>query len=316
MRSTRRSLEAGAAALAPGLAGLVFGFNHLGHQADGIGVQARDRRAMEGFAAQQQGFPQAQVIDPGWITASGQPGEIGGIAAGAPGQGEMEALLQGRCEPGEIAHVLRIGCDAVLAAQVGADAHQLQIGHGQDLLSHRFQVCRQDSLPQIAEFHHQQHPVASTLLLRCGGQGVEHAEVCVATDRGTGHHPIHLAEHRRAHQQQRHGDAAAHQGFDGFNARFADGAHTCAQPGVHDFNHSERGLAHAGHRNALAGQSLHQGSGVVMQFLQVDLEARGTQRASGCRTPLSSGKARTTMATRFAAGRLMASVTGMESSAS
>jgi hypothetical protein len=50
-------------------------------------------------------------------------------------------------------------------------------------------------------------------------------------------------------------------------------------------------------RDSLASQPLHQGSGVVVQTLEVNLEAWGAQTAPCCRL-LSSGKARSTIVTR------------------
>ena len=311
------------AALAPGLAGFVLGLDDFGHQAEGLGVQAAQGRAGQGFPAQQQRFAQAQMVDAAGGMARGQPGEIAGIAPGDDLQFHGEASLQGGGQRRQFGHVARIGGDAVLAAEVGADPQQPQGGLLQGELGHGLQIGRQDSLAQIPQFHHQQHPMAATLAPGCRRQGLQHHRFAVATAAGMGHHPLHLAEHGRADQQHRRGDAGGDQGLDRFDAGVADRVDPGRRPGAHDLRQAEAGLAHRRHADAAAGQLLAQAAGVVKQAIETDLQPGAPQPAAaragartGTRAGARAGKARSTICTRRSGGRLRASVTGRPSSAS
>jgi len=164
-------VEAGALAGAPGSPRLALAFDHLRHQGDGIGVEAWDRGAAERFTAEQQGFAEAEVIDTAGFAAGGEPGQVGGVAAGAPGQLDAEAGFLGCGESRERRHVAGVGGHAVLAAEVGGEAQQLEVGEGEGELHDRLQVDRKNPLAQVAEFHHQQHAMAQALDPGGGSEG-------------------------------------------------------------------------------------------------------------------------------------------------
>ena len=160
--------------------------------------------------------------------------------------------------------------------------------------------------------------MAQSLRLRRGGKGLEHEGFAIAADRGMGHHPLHFVEHGRAHHQQGYPQGGAVQRFDRVDARLADGGHARGDPGGHDLPQAQGGLAHPGHGDADAAEAIHQGAGVVVQALEMDLQPRRLHAASEgwcCGSGRSWGKARSTIATSDCGEQRTASVTGRQSSA-
>ena len=84
------------------------------------------------------------MIDAARVAAGGQPGQVGGVAAGAPGQLDAEARLLRPGEGRKHRHIAVIGGHTVLAAQIGGEAQKLQVGVGEGELHDRLEIGRKD----------------------------------------------------------------------------------------------------------------------------------------------------------------------------
>ena len=120
---------------------------------DRVVVQAERRLAGQRVHAEQDGLPDAQVVDGGRHAAGGDHADGAGVAAGDQ-QRPAELLDALRRQLGQPAHVVLVRDDRAVTGEVDADAGDVDVVHGVDALEERRQVLGQHALAQVAEVDH------------------------------------------------------------------------------------------------------------------------------------------------------------------
>ena len=257
--------------LADGIAGLRLALHDLHAEGEHVTAQKVGIAAVD--AAEEGELADAQMVDARGQRAVKHHVDGGGRAAGDILQLAANGALHRLGGGDQLAQLLRRGGDRAVAAEIRADARQLQmvelildLKRGVDQF-----LAAPEALAQIAEVSHQDHPVARSALRADRVEGAERFKLALETHVRDLRDLRKLGEHGDADENALTGDARAAQGAQLTETGRGKAPHAAFRIDPGGLRQRRKALDHARDLDRKALAALDERCQICFQLVKVDL---------------------------------------------
>ena len=122
---------------------------------------------MKWLTAEQDGFTQAEIVDPSGVCAAQRPVEIGGVPAGNDVESQAESFLKRGGKRGQFRHVPGVRDGTAAAGEIRADACESNVREAKRLPHGVLEVAWHDTFTEIPKLDHEHDSVCPPRLPRC-----------------------------------------------------------------------------------------------------------------------------------------------------